>query len=216
MDDKNIQEEVIIGEGKDKPDMVAIHEGPTQPEERVQFNDKLEELTDEADDDSDETKPVENTGFFLKSSKKFMKLALEQAKMAFNQGEVPVGAVLVKNGKVIARSYNKRETEQNTLSHAELNVISEASSKLGDWRLNDCELYVTVEPCPMCLGAILQTNIKKLVYGASEPNFGAVESKTNLLKSYESKLEVYPGVLERQSENLMKKFFQKVRNKTHL
>ena len=211
MSDTKNQEVVTIEEGK-KPPMIKIHEGPTQPEERVQFNDDLEELTEQADE-SDEIKPEVNSGFFIPKSRNFMKEALIEANKAFSEGETPVGAVLVKDNQIIAKAHNSKEKDNDLTAHAELKVIREGSQKLGNWRLNDCELYVTLEPCPMCMGAILQSRLKKLVFGAYENLTGSVESKINLPKIFNSNLPIYGGVLEEECEKLLKNFFESQRKK---
>ncbi len=210
MEDKNIQEVVTIAEGE-KPPMIDIHEGPTQPEERVQFNDALEEITQEAEEDSDEIMPDEKSGFFLRKTRKFMKMALDEAKLALEEDEVPIGAVLVLNNKVIARDHNRKEQSKDVTSHAEINVIRTAANLLDSWRLKDAEIYITCEPCPMCLGAIIQSGIKKLVYGTTEPKMGAVESKTELLKTYDNQIEVISGVYEDDCRTILEDFFVKKR-----
>ena len=113
-----------------------------------------------------------------------MKLALKEAQKAFIKDEVPIGAVIVLYGKVIARGYNLRETKQKSTAHAEIVAIEKACKKLGTWRLENCELYVTLEPCPMCAGAILQSRIKKVIYGALDPKGGSIQSVMNM---YETK-----------------------------
>lgn len=195
----------------DKPPVEIIYEGPTQPEEREQFNNKLEETEEEADELGDEIKPEVNSGFFAFKSKFFMKQALIEAKKAYNLGEIPIGAVLVKNNKIIARDHNRRETQNDLCSHAEINVLTKASKLLDDWRLTDCELYVTVEPCPMCFGAILQSNIKRIVFGANEKNFGAIESKVKLNSYFNKKIDIHGGILEKESTELLSNFFKNVR-----
>ena len=111
---------------------------------------------------------------------KYMKEALKQAKKAYALEETPIGCVIVHEGKIIARGYNRRNTDKNTLSHAELNAIRKASKKLGDWRLEGCTMYVTLEPCPMCSGAIINSRIKRVVYGAADVKAGCCGSVTDL------------------------------------
>ena len=144
---------------------------------------------------------------------KFMLLALEMAKKAYKKGEVPVGAVIVKNGKVIAKCFNKKEHKKVTTRHAEIEAIEKASKKIGDWRLNDCEMYVTLEPCCMCAGAILNARLKKVYIGAMEKNFGCCGSSYNLLQSekFTTKVEVETGILQVESVKLLKDFFKSKR-----
>lgn len=136
----------------------------------------------------------------------FMVKALTLAKKAFDEGEVPIGVVIVQNGKVVARAYNKRNKEKNALYHAELLAISKACKKLGDWRLSDCDMFVTVVPCPMCAGAIVNSRLKKVYYGATNENqqlFDDIISKSDLNHS----LSAQVGVMDRECGFLMKEFF---------
>ena len=143
----------------------------------------------------------------------FMSLALEQAKLAFDKGEVPIGAVVVLNNEIIASAYNKVETENDATAHAEILAIKEASKKINSWRLNECEIFVTIEPCTMCIGAIINARISKLYFGAREEKFGAVGSLYNVADANRmSKLEVYSGILEDECARLMNEFFKKKRN----
>ena len=146
---------------------------------------------------------------------KFMLLAIEEAKKAFNKKEVPIGAIIVKDNEVIARAHNLRETSKNATSHAELIAIQDACNLLGGWRLTDCILYVTIEPCPMCAGAILQSRIKKVVIGAMDAKAGACGSILNLLNNpkFNHQTEIETGVLEEECSQLMKKFFKCLREK---
>lgn len=143
----------------------------------------------------------------------YMKQALKQAKLAYKKLEVPVGAVIVRNGKIIARAYNQKETKYDTTKHAEILAIQRASRKLGAWRLLDCEMYVTLEPCSMCAGAIINSRIKKLYIGAMDYKTGAVGSKLNLLEDYtfNHKVEVETGVMKEECENILKEFFKDLR-----
>ena len=140
----------------------------------------------------------------------FMKEALKQAKKAYNIKEVPIGCVIVYGGKIIARGYNRRNTDKNTLSHAELNAIRKASKKLGDWRLDDCEMYVTLEPCQMCAGAIVQSRIKKIYIGAMNPKAGCAGSILNLLdvEKFNHKVEINKGIMEKECSDMLKLFFK--------
>ncbi|SEQ38749.1 tRNA(adenine34) deaminase [Lachnospiraceae bacterium RM5] len=143
----------------------------------------------------------------------FMKEALKQAKKAYNIKEVPIGCVIVYGGKIIARGYNRRNTDKNTLSHAELNAIRKASKKLGDWRLDDCEMYVTLEPCQMCAGAIVQSRIKKIYIGAMNPKAGCAGSILNLLdvEKFNHKVEINKGIMEKECSDMLKLFFKELR-----
>ena len=145
-------------------------------------------------------------------NKKFMKEALTQARLAFKENEVPVGAVIVKDGEIIATGRNMREKKQSAISHAEIEAIDGACKKLESWRLDDCELYVTLEPCPMCAGAILNARIKKLVFGAYDFNAGSVDSVINVCDHpYYKKPEIYGGIMEDECNKLLKSFFEKLR-----
>lgn len=147
-------------------------------------------------------------------NKKFMFAALEQAERAYIEGEVPVGAVIVKDGEIIAVGYNKREQKQNVLSHAEIEAINSACKLLKSWRLDDCEIYVTLEPCPMCTGAIINARIKTLVFGAFDNNFGCVDSVINLCDyPLGHKVEVYAGICEEKCREIMQRFFKSLRKK---
>lgn len=144
--------------------------------------------------------------------KEFMAEALKLANEAFLDGEVPVGAVIVKNGEIIARGRNMREKKQNALSHAEIEAINNACEALGSWRLDDCELYVTLEPCPMCAGAIINARIKTLVFGAYDSKMGSIDSVVNLCDyPYNHKVEVYGGICEDECKKLLEEFFKTLR-----
>lgn len=144
----------------------------------------------------------------------YMREALSLAKKAFELGEVPVGAVAVWEGEIVGRGMNLRETDKNALRHAEIMAIEEACKKLGGWRLWKCDLYVTLEPCPMCTGAIINSRIKRVVYGASDPKAGSCGSLVNLFDlPYNHKPEVTKGVLEDECSALLSEFFAKLREK---
>lgn len=147
--------------------------------------------------------------------KKFMKEAIKQAKKALDLQEIPVGAVIVKDGKIIARGYNKKEIKQEATRHAEIIAIEKASKKLKNWRLIDCEMYVTLEPCVMCAGAIISSRIKKVYIGTNDNKMGAVGSVLNLFEDYtfNHKVEYERGILKGECENLIKDFFKFLRNK---
>ena len=141
-----------------------------------------------------------------------MKLAILEAKKAANEGEVPVGAVIVKNGEVIAKCHNRREQKQNALSHAEIEAINIACKKLGSWRLEECELYVTLEPCPMCTGAIINSRIKTVIFGAYDSKMGAMDSVINLCDyPFNHKVEIYGGIMEDDCLEVLQGFFKKLR-----
>ena len=144
----------------------------------------------------------------------FMKAALKEAQKASEEGEVPIGCVIVKDGKIIARGRNAREKKKNAILHAEMIAIDKACKKLGGWRLWQCDLYVTLEPCPMCAGAIVNARIPRVVYGAKDANGGAFDSVLNL-RSYPlcSKPTVIGGVLENECSALLTAFFEKKRKK---
>lgn len=146
----------------------------------------------------------------------FMLEAIKEAKKAFNKKEVPIGAVVVKDNEIIGRGHNLRETTKNSISHAEIMAIQEACKFLGGWRLTDCTLYVTIEPCPMCAGAILQSRIQKVVIGAMDPKAGACGSLVNLLNDsrFNHQTEIEQGVLEEECSLLMKEFFKALREKS--
>ena len=138
--------------------------------------------------------------------------ALLEAKKAAEENEVPVGAVIVKDGEIIARGRNMREKKQNPLSHAEIEAINEASKKLNSWHLDDCELYVTLEPCPMCTGAIINSRIKTVIFGAYDLKAGCMDSVINLCDyPFNHKVEIYGGICEEKCTELLKNFFREVR-----
>lgn len=145
-----------------------------------------------------------------------MQKALGQAHRAFLSEEVPVGAVIVHQGKVIARGYNERETKQDPLAHAEHTAIARAAKKLGTWRLTDCTLYVTLEPCTMCAGAIVLSRIPRVVFGCFDPKAGACRSISNVLADIKlnHRPEVVSGVLEKECSQILKDFFKNIRKKT--
>ena len=143
---------------------------------------------------------------------RFMTRAIELAKMAADQGEVPVGAVVVKEGKIIGEGYNMREQKCNALSHAETEAINNACKTLGDWRLDDCTIYVTLEPCPICTGAIINARIKEIVFGAYDLNMGCLDSVTNLSAlPFAAGTTVYGGIKEDECKQLLTNFFKEVR-----
>lgn len=146
--------------------------------------------------------------------KKFMKRAMELARIAALNGEVPVGAVIVKDGKIISEGVNRREEKQSALSHAEIEAIEGANKALGSWRLDGCELYVTLEPCPMCAGAILNSRISELIFGAFDKDAGFADSVTNVFSLVKgAKTQVFCGICEEECEKILQDFFKAVRNK---
>ena len=144
---------------------------------------------------------------------KYMKEAIKQAKKAAKIGDVPIGCVLVKDGEIIARGYNRRNADKTVLSHAEVTSIKRACKKEGDWRLEDCTLYVTLEPCPMCAGAIVQARIPRVVVGCMNPKAGCAGSILNLLDmpEFNHQVELTTGVMEEECSQMMKSFFKELR-----
>ena len=144
---------------------------------------------------------------------KFMKEALKEAQKAYNKLEVPVGCVIVKDDKIIARGHNLKEIKNDTTMHAELIAIRKASKKLESWRLNECEMYVTLEPCSMCAGAIINARIKKVYIGTLDEKTGAVGSVLNLFKDYTFNhvVDVEQGILQEECQQILKKFFKELR-----
>ena len=149
----------------------------------------------------------------MTEQERFMKEAIRQAKKARKLMEVPIGCVIVHEGKIIARGYNRRNTDKNTLSHAELNAIRKASKKLGDWRLEGCTMYVTLEPCQMCAGALVQSRIDEVVIGSMNPKAGCAGSVLNLLEmdGFNHKVQVTRGVLEEECSFMLSDFFRELR-----
>ena len=151
----------------------------------------------------------------LTEQEKYMKEAIRQAKKALALEEVPIGCVIVYDGQIIARGYNRRNTDKNTLSHAELNAIKKASKKLGDWRLEGCTMYVTLEPCQMCAGALMQSRIDRVVIGSMNPKAGCAGSVLNLLEmdGFNHKVEVIRDVLQEECSAMLSDFFRELREK---
>ena len=139
-----------------------------------------------------------------------MKEALKEAKKAYDKLEVPVGAVIVKEGKIIARAHNLKETKYDTTKHAEILAIQKASKKLNNWRLIDCDMYVTLEPCSMCAGAIINSRIRKVYIGALDEKTGAAGSVLNLFEDYtfNHKVEIEKGIMQEECETMLKNFFK--------
>ena len=151
----------------------------------------------------------------MNEEEKYMKEAIRQAKKAWALEEVPIGCVIVYEGKIIARGYNRRNTDKNTLSHAELNAIRKASRKLGDWRLEGCTMYVTLEPCQMCAGAIVQARIDRVVIGSMNPKAGGAGPILNLLEvpQFNHQVMITQGVLQEECSALLSDFFRELRRK---
>ena len=151
----------------------------------------------------------------MTEQEKYMKEAIRQAKKARALEEVPIGCVIVSGGKIIARGYNRRNTDKNTLSHAELNAIRKASKKLGDWRLEGCTMNVTLEPCQMCAGALVPSRIDEVVIGSMNPKAGCAGSVLNLLEveGFNHKVKITRGVLEEECSTMLSDFFKELREK---
>ena len=149
----------------------------------------------------------------MEKNEKFMKEALKEAQKAYEKLEVPVGAVIVKDGKIIARAHNQKETKKDTTKHAEILAIQKASKKLESWRLIDCEMYITLEPCSMCAGAIINSRIKKIYIGTLDEKTGAAGSVFNLFEDYtfNHKVEIEKGILQKDCEQILKDFFKELR-----
>lgn len=149
---------------------------------------------------------------------KYMKAALKQAEKALALGEVPIGCVIVHEGKIIGRGYNRRNTDKNTLAHAEITAINKASKKIGDWRLEECTLYVTLEPCQMCAGAIVQARVTEVVMGCMNPKAGCGGSILNILEmpQFNHQVQVSRGILEEECSAILKDFFTDLRKRNKL
>lgn len=151
----------------------------------------------------------------LSTEEKYMKEAMKQARKAYALGEVPIGCVIVYEGKIIGRGYNRRNTDKNTLAHAEITAIKKASKIIGDWRLEDCDLYVTLEPCQMCAGAIVQARIPNVYIGCMNPKAGCAGSILNILEmpEFNHQVTVRRGILELECSDMLKKFFIELRKR---
>lgn len=144
---------------------------------------------------------------------KYMKIALKEAKKSYLKGDVPVGAIIVENGKIIAKAHNEKERKRNAIKHAEILAISQACRKKKSWHLDGCEMYVTVEPCLMCSGALIQSRIKTLIYATKNEKFGYVDSIEPILnnKKNNHKIKIISGICCEESQELMKNFFKEKR-----
>lgn len=149
----------------------------------------------------------------LTEDEKYMKEALKEAKKAYALGEVPIGCVIVYEGKIIGRGYNRRNTDKNTLNHAEITAIRKASKKMGDWRLEGCRMYVTLEPCQMCAGACVQARIDKVVIGCMSPKSGCAGSVINILQmeEFNHQVEITKDVLKDECSEMLTRFFEELR-----
>lgn len=154
----------------------------------------------------------------MEQHEKFMKEAIRQAKKAYVMDEVPIGCVIVYEDKIIARGYNRRNADKNTLAHAELNAIKKASKKLGDWRLEGCTMYVTLEPCQMCAGALVQSRIDRVVIGSMNPKAGCAGSVLNLLQmaQFNHQVEIVRGICEETCSAMLSQFFAELRERKKL
>jgi tRNA(adenine34) deaminase len=148
------------------------------------------------------------------SEDRFMKLAIEQAKMAEENGDVPIGAIIVHNDTIIAKAYNQREQLQDPTAHAEIIALTQAAAALENWHLNGCTIYVTLEPCPMCAGALVLSRMDRLVYGCDDPKTGACKSLYNIVQDerLNHRLEVTSGVLANECSQVLQEFFEKRRD----
>lgn len=154
----------------------------------------------------------------MSQDEKYMREAIKQAKKAYALEEVPIGCVIVYEGKVIGRGYNRRTIDKNTVAHAEIMAIKKACKKMGDWRLEDCTMYVTLEPCQMCSGAIVQSRMKKVVIGCMNPKAGCAGSVLNILQvdAFNHQVEIEQGVLEEECSQMLTDFFKALRKRVKL
>lgn len=164
---------------------------------------------------SSEKRSTDQAVFQKKIDEKYMRQAIRQAKKAYDLDETPIGCVIVHEGQVIGRGYNRRNTDKNPLAHAEITAIRKASRKIGDWRLEECTLYVTLEPCQMCAGAIVQSRVARVVVGCMNPKAGCAGSILNLLdmREFNHQVQLETGVMEEECSVLMKEFFKELRMK---
>ena len=151
----------------------------------------------------------------MEEKDKFMKEAIKEAKKAYGKLEVPIGAVIVKDWKIIARGHNQKEEKADTTMHAEIIAIKKASKKIGAWRLNGCEMYITLEPCPMCAGAIINARLDKIYIGTMDEKNGACGSVTNVLEEYKQnyKVQKEEGIHQKECEEIIKNFFKELRQR---
>ena len=165
-----------------------------------------------------ETFQVTTDGTFTREDRTYMKAALKQAEKAIALGEVPIGAVIVENGRIIGRGYNRRNTDHTTLAHAEITAIRKANRKVGDWRLEGCTLYVTLEPCQMCAGALVQSRIDKVVIGASSFKSGCGGTLLNILQNeaFNHQVEVVSGLMQEECTEILQRFFKDLRKRNKM
>ena len=165
-----------------------------------------------------ETKQVMQNDSLSREDIKYMKAALKQAEKALALGEVPIGAVIVENGRIIGRGYNRRNTDHTTLAHAEITAIRKANRKVGDWRLEGCTLYVTLEPCQMCAGALVQSRIDRVVIGAPSYKSGCAGTLLDILQNNEfnHQIEVETGLMQEECTQILRKFFKELRQKNKM
>ena len=180
----------------------------------IQMREKKERRKDGRENHMPEKK-TEICAEQIKTDEKYMREAIRQAKKAWKLDETPIGCVIVHEGRIIGRGYNRRNTDKSPLAHAEISAIRKASKKIGDWRLEECTLYVTLEPCQMCAGAIIQSRIPRVVVGCMNPKAGCAGSVLNLLdvKAFNHQAELTTGVLEEECSALMTDFFKELREK---
>ena len=180
----------------------------------IQMREKKERRKDGRENHMPEKK-TEICAEQIKTDEKYMREAIRQAKKAWKLDETPIGCVIVHEGRIIGRGYNRRNTDKSPLAHAEISAIRKASKKIGDWRLEECTLYVTLEPCQMCAGAIIQSRIPRVVVGCMNPKAGCAGSVLNLLdvKAFNHQAELTTGVLEEECSALMTGFFRELREK---
>ena len=154
----------------------------------------------------------------MEQHERYMRQAIKLAKKAADMGEVPIGCVIVYEGKVIGRGYNRRTTDHSALAHAEITAIRKACKKMGDWRLEDCDMYVTLEPCQMCAGAIVQARMKRVVIGCMNPKAGCAGSVLNILQvdAFNHQVEIEQGVLEEECSQMLTDFFKALRKRVKL
>lgn len=154
----------------------------------------------------------------MEQHERYMRQAIKLAKKAADMGEVPIGCVIVYEGKVIGRGYNRRTTDHNALAHAEITAIRKACKKMGDWRLEDCDMYVTLEPCQMCAGAIVQARMKRVVIGCMNPKAGCAGSVLNILQvdAFNHQVEIKQGVLEEECSQMLTDFFKALRKRVKM
>ncbi len=191
----------------DKADSTPTEVDPMQ-NKKDPISEEADPMQNKEDPVSEEVDPIQN-----KEDIHYMRAALTQARKAMKLGEVPIGAVIVYEGRIIGRGYNRRNTDKSTLSHAELSAMKKACKKLGDWRLEGCTLYCTLEPCQMCAGAIVQARVDRVVIGTTSPKSGCGGTLLNILQNenFNHQAQVTEGILKEESSSLLKQFFKELR-----